>query len=133
MQGQSQAEQLMLPYTICLFRHPLSFRVRSTGLMTPLVVSLVHTLSIFVAHTFPLDLRGNRTLIIICCVNLFVLYPGTRYYYKWKNAQRDKMWDAMTTEVCIALLQETYSLYLTEIFGLVIGKITLSCDDQRGR
>ncbi|GJJ06898.1 hypothetical protein Clacol_001094 [Clathrus columnatus] len=45
-----------------------------------------------------INLKGNRNLIIICCVNLFILYPGTRTYYKWKNARRDKIWNAMTVE-----------------------------------
>jgi hypothetical protein len=46
-----------------------------------------------------LDRKGNRTLIVICLVNMLVLYPGTRAYYVWRNRQRAKVWDAMTTEV----------------------------------
>ncbi|KAI0031315.1 allantoate permease [Vararia minispora EC-137] len=42
--------------------------------------------------------RGNRTLIIISCINLLVLYPGTKAYYIWRNRQRAKIWDAMTPE-----------------------------------
>lgn len=44
------------------------------------------------------DERGNRILIIICLVNVIVLYPGTKAYYIWRNRQRAKIWDAMTPE-----------------------------------
>ncbi|KAA1472992.1 allantoate permease [Dentipellis sp. KUC8613] len=42
--------------------------------------------------------RGNRNLIIIACINLFILYPSTKAYYIWRNRQRDKIWNAMTPE-----------------------------------
>ncbi|EMD33330.1 hypothetical protein CERSUDRAFT_160226 [Gelatoporia subvermispora B] len=42
--------------------------------------------------------RGNRVLIAISCVNLAVLYPGTKLYYVWRNKQRDRVWNAMTPE-----------------------------------
>ncbi|KAF8490615.1 allantoate permease [Gautieria morchelliformis] len=42
--------------------------------------------------------RGNRALIIVSCVNLLVLYPGTRVYYKWRNSQRDARWNAMSPQ-----------------------------------
>ena len=47
----------------------------------------------------PTDERGNRILIIICSINLLVLYPGTKLYYVWRNRQRAKIWDAMTPGV----------------------------------
>ncbi|KIJ53949.1 hypothetical protein M422DRAFT_42249 [Sphaerobolus stellatus SS14] len=53
---------------------------------------------IYRADDAPRYLRGNRVLIAICVLNLVVLYPGTRYYYKWRNASRDKKWNAMTPE-----------------------------------
>ncbi|KAF8520957.1 allantoate permease [Hysterangium stoloniferum] len=46
----------------------------------------------------PRYVRGNRNLIIICAVNIFVLFPGTRFYYMWRNAQREKKWSAMSEE-----------------------------------
>lgn len=46
----------------------------------------------------PRYLRGNRILISVCCVNLCILYPGTKAYYKWRNRQRDKIWGKMTSE-----------------------------------
>ncbi|KAF8588151.1 allantoate permease [Ramaria rubella] len=60
--------------------------------------SSIVSAQIYQADDAPRYLRGNRTLIVICCVNLFVLYPGTRWYYRWRNAQRDKKWNAMTAQ-----------------------------------
>ncbi|KIJ36248.1 hypothetical protein M422DRAFT_179625 [Sphaerobolus stellatus SS14] len=45
----------------------------------------------------PQYVRGNRVLISICVFNCVVLYPGTRFYYKWRNEYRDKKWNAMTS------------------------------------
>ncbi|KAI9460770.1 major facilitator superfamily domain-containing protein [Boletus coccyginus] len=42
--------------------------------------------------------RGNRILIIICCINVFLLYPCMKVYYIWRNRPRAKIWDAMTRE-----------------------------------
>ncbi|KAI6032225.1 allantoate permease [Pisolithus microcarpus] len=53
---------------------------------------------IYVASDAPRYKRGNRILIIICCVNLGILYPGTKAYYIWRNRQRDKIWNRMTVE-----------------------------------
>ncbi|KAJ7888139.1 hypothetical protein B0H14DRAFT_2694361 [Mycena olivaceomarginata] len=36
----------------------------------------------------PMYRRGNRVLIIISCINLIVVYPGTKAYYIWRNKQR---------------------------------------------
>ncbi|KAI6016943.1 allantoate permease [Pisolithus microcarpus] len=53
---------------------------------------------IYVASDAPRYKRGNRILIIICCVNLGILYPGTKAYYFWRNRQRDTIWKRMTVE-----------------------------------
>lgn len=58
------------------------------------------SLAILILTAYPSDVRGNRILIIISCVNLLVLYPGTKAYYIWRNRQRATIWDAMTGEVC---------------------------------
>ncbi|KJA26803.1 hypothetical protein HYPSUDRAFT_63584 [Hypholoma sublateritium FD-334 SS-4] len=42
--------------------------------------------------------RGNSYLIGICAFNILVLYPGTKAWYVWRNKQRAKIWDAMTSE-----------------------------------
>lgn len=51
---------------------------------------------IYVASDAPRYQRGNKILIIICSVNICVLYPATKAYYIWRNRQRAKVWDAMT-------------------------------------
>ncbi|KAF9239301.1 allantoate permease [Melanogaster broomeanus] len=60
--------------------------------------SSIISAQIYVASDSPRYERGNRILIIICCVNLVVLYPGTKAYYVWRNRQRAKIWDAMTPQ-----------------------------------
>ncbi|KIY50633.1 MFS general substrate transporter [Fistulina hepatica ATCC 64428] len=45
----------------------------------------------------PLYKRGNRILIIICCINIF-LYIGTFFFYRIINQRRDRIWNAMTPE-----------------------------------
>lgn len=49
--------------------------------------------------TLVLDRRGNRILIAICCFNMFIMYPGAKAYYIYRNRQRDRIWNAMTLEV----------------------------------
>ncbi|KAF9493042.1 allantoate permease [Pleurotus eryngii] len=51
--------------------------------------------------------RGNTILITICVFNIVVLYPATKAYYMWRNRQRAKIWDAMTSEEKSAYLQTT--------------------------
>jgi hypothetical protein len=89
-------------YIICVFRLQLWFTQISTE---PTMLRDVRNFpsnyqSLFIkCVNSESDQRGNRNLIIICAVNIFVLYPGTRYYYMWRNAQREKKWKAMSDEV----------------------------------
>ncbi|KAH7910951.1 major facilitator superfamily domain-containing protein [Hygrophoropsis aurantiaca] len=53
---------------------------------------------IYVQSDAPRYKHGNFILIVICSINLLVLYPGTKAYYIWRNRQRAKIWDAMTSE-----------------------------------
>jgi hypothetical protein len=53
---------------------------------------------IYVASDAPRYERGNRILIIICSLNVLLLYPGTKAYYVWRNRQRAQIWDGMTPE-----------------------------------
>ena len=48
----------------------------------------------------PLYRRGNRALIIINVLSIF-LFLFTKAYYVWKNKVRDKKWTAMTPEVSL--------------------------------
>jgi hypothetical protein len=45
----------------------------------------------------PFYRRGNRVLIGIVSYNI-VLIIGIKFFYKWKNASRDKIWNKMTDE-----------------------------------
>ncbi|KAJ3555922.1 hypothetical protein NM688_g2306 [Phlebia brevispora] len=61
-------------------------------------LSSVVAANIYRSDDAPRYRRGNRILIIISCVNLLILYPGTKLYYVWRNKQRDRIWNAMTPE-----------------------------------
>ncbi|KAF2036264.1 MFS general substrate transporter [Setomelanomma holmii] len=54
----------------------------------------------------PLYRRGNRVLVGICVLNIF-LYAFSKGYYKWHNAQRDRIWDALTAEQKLDYLNTT--------------------------
>ena len=41
--------------------------------------------------------RGNRILLSILVLNIF-LYLGTKVYYVKRNAYRDRKWDAMSED-----------------------------------
>jgi len=45
----------------------------------------------------PLYKRGNRQLLVILVVNVF-LYLGTKMYYVWRNDSRDRVWNKMNDE-----------------------------------
>ncbi|KZL73584.1 major facilitator superfamily transporter [Colletotrichum tofieldiae] len=41
--------------------------------------------------------RGNRVLVGIASLNI-VIYACAKFYYVWRNKQRDQLWDAMSPE-----------------------------------
>jgi hypothetical protein len=45
----------------------------------------------------PLYKRGNRTLLIICGICIFLFYL-VKVWFIWRNKQKDKIWDAMTQQ-----------------------------------
>ena len=61
-------------------------------------LSSVISANIYRADDAPRYRRGNRVLIAIACVNLFVLYPFTKFYYIYRNKQRERIWNAMTAD-----------------------------------
>ncbi|KII91646.1 hypothetical protein PLICRDRAFT_51782 [Plicaturopsis crispa FD-325 SS-3] len=65
---------------------------------------------IYRADDAPRYRRGNSILLSICCVNLLVLYPGTKAYYVWRNRQRAKKWDNMTDAERVHYLTTTKDL-----------------------
>lgn len=50
--------------------------------------------------------RGNRTLLILAIINIF-LYLGTKVYYLKRNGDRDKKWDIMTHDEKLNYLTTT--------------------------
>ncbi|KPV74735.1 uncharacterized protein RHOBADRAFT_44255 [Rhodotorula graminis WP1] len=42
--------------------------------------------------------KANSGILGVVCFNLALLYPGTFFYYKARNAWKAKRWNAMTTE-----------------------------------
>ncbi|KAF4616389.1 hypothetical protein D9613_008670 [Agrocybe pediades] len=97
---------LMYPYT-----HPIQvgWCSRNAGAVAARTVSasvynmFVQASSIISANIYrkddaPMYRRGNSYLIGICAFNVFILYPGTKLYYRWRNNQKANIWDAMTNE-----------------------------------
>ncbi|KAF7593207.1 hypothetical protein BBP40_011837 [Aspergillus hancockii] len=53
--------------------------------------------NIYRADDAPRYKRGNRVLVALVIMNIFI-YLLTKAYYVWRNASRDKKWGAMTQE-----------------------------------
>ncbi|KNZ81598.1 hypothetical protein J132_11230 [Termitomyces sp. J132] len=53
---------------------------------------------VYRADDAPLYRRGNTVLISITLFNIVILYPFVKVYYVWRNKQRAKIWDALTTQ-----------------------------------
>jgi hypothetical protein len=50
--------------------------------------------------------RGNRVLLLVVIINIF-LYLGTKVYYVKRNAYRDRKWGAMTNDEKMIYLTTT--------------------------
>ncbi|KAF3008722.1 hypothetical protein E8E13_009736 [Curvularia kusanoi] len=46
----------------------------------------------------PRYFKANKGLLVICVWMCLIQYPGTYFYYRWRNSQKAKKWDAMTEE-----------------------------------
>ncbi|KAI8956894.1 MFS general substrate transporter [Daldinia sp. FL1419] len=46
----------------------------------------------------PRYFKANTGLLVICVWMCLIQYPGTYYYYRWRNNSKAKKWDAMTLE-----------------------------------
>ncbi|KAI8650312.1 hypothetical protein NCS57_01364400 [Fusarium keratoplasticum] len=46
----------------------------------------------------PRYFKANKGLLVICIWMCLIQYPGTYFYYSWRNNRKAKKWDAMTTE-----------------------------------
>ncbi|OAG12462.1 MFS general substrate transporter [Paraphaeosphaeria sporulosa] len=54
----------------------------------------------------PLYRRGNKVLVGICVLNIFI-YAFNKMYYIWRNKQRDRKWNALTAEEKVEYLDTT--------------------------
>ncbi|TVY83496.1 putative transporter [Lachnellula suecica] len=76
--------------------------VRARTVSAALYNMSVQTSGIIAANIYrsddaPLYKRGNRTILCILILNIF-LYVGTKVYYVQRNKYRDRKWKAMTEE-----------------------------------
>ncbi|KAH7087588.1 major facilitator superfamily transporter [Paraphoma chrysanthemicola] len=46
----------------------------------------------------PRYFKANKGLLVICIWMCLVQYPGTYFYYRWRNNSKAKKWDAMNEE-----------------------------------
>ncbi|KAK7407842.1 hypothetical protein QQX98_010013 [Neonectria punicea] len=46
----------------------------------------------------PRYFKANKGLLVICVWMCLIQYPGTYFYYRWRNNSKAKKWDAMTPE-----------------------------------
>ncbi|GHJ84951.1 hypothetical protein NliqN6_1353, partial [Naganishia liquefaciens] len=70
-------------------------------------VSALIGANLYQASDKPRYYKANKAIVGIICFNLVILYPGTSFYYRWRNRQRAKIWDAMTSEEKSNYLQTT--------------------------
>ena len=81
-------------------RNAGSVRTRTVG--SALYNMCVQTSNIISSNIYrtedsPLYRRGNLILLCILAWNV-VFIISTKFYYIWRNKQREKVWDAMTEE-----------------------------------
>jgi hypothetical protein len=46
----------------------------------------------------PRYFKANKGLLVICIWMCVLQYPGTYFYYRWRNNSKAKRWDALSTE-----------------------------------
>lgn len=51
--------------------------------------------NIYQAKDAPRYREGNGVLLALCIVNIFV-YAATKYYYVWRNKQKEAKWSALS-------------------------------------
>lgn len=50
--------------------------------------------------------RAHRQLLLVCCMNLCI-YTFTKFYYRWRNATRERRWAAMNENERLDYLTNT--------------------------
>ncbi|KAI0528189.1 major facilitator superfamily transporter [Xylaria bambusicola] len=61
-------------------------------------VSAIIGANVYQPGDAPRYFKANTGLLVICIWMVVVQYPGTFLYYRWRNQQKAKKWDAMTPE-----------------------------------
>ncbi|PCH38857.1 MFS general substrate transporter [Wolfiporia cocos MD-104 SS10] len=82
----------------------LSRRLQQRALVT-ILGSLIAS-NIYRSNDAPYYHRGNRVLLGLCVLDA-VLMLATKAWYMWRNAQRERAWDAMTSEQKDTYLSQT--------------------------
>ncbi|KAF4908595.1 putative transporter [Colletotrichum fructicola] len=54
--------------------------------------------NIYQSNDAPRYFKANKGLLVICIWMCVVQYPFTFFYYRWRNNQKAKVWDAMSPE-----------------------------------
>ncbi|KAH8163534.1 hypothetical protein CIB48_g4706 [Xylaria polymorpha] len=61
-------------------------------------VSAIIGANVYQPGDAPRYFKANTGLLVICIWMVVVQYPGTYLYYRWRNSQKARVWDAMTPE-----------------------------------
>ncbi|KAI1260642.1 major facilitator superfamily transporter [Xylariaceae sp. FL1019] len=73
-------------------------------------VSAIIGANVYQPGDSPRYFKANKGLVVLCIYLVVVQYPGTYWYYRRRNAQKAKVWDAMT-----AAEQDEYRKTTTDI------------------
>ncbi|KAL2276171.1 hypothetical protein FJTKL_01333 [Diaporthe vaccinii] len=65
--------------------------------MWPLTVS-ASIYNMWVQVSGMIGANTNTGLLVICVWTCLIQYPGTYFYYRWRNNSKARKWDAMTPE-----------------------------------
>ncbi|KAJ5098390.1 hypothetical protein N7532_005391 [Penicillium argentinense] len=68
--------------------------------------SAIISSNIYRADDSPRYRRGNRVLVSLVVANIFI-YTLTKIYYVWRNASRDRKWNAMTDQERVHYIEAT--------------------------
>jgi hypothetical protein len=88
-------------------------------------------------------LKANKGLLVICLWMCLIQYPGTYFYYQWRNHRKTKVWDTFTDEekdnyrTATAVRESNGKCYpLTPNHFLMLDSLDLPCnlvDDRRAK
>ncbi|KAK8853051.1 hypothetical protein IAR55_003752 [Kwoniella newhampshirensis] len=70
-------------------------------------VSAIIGANLYQASDSPRYKHANSAIVAIIVFNVAILYPSTRWYYRWRNAKRAAEWDVMTSDEKSGYLETT--------------------------